>query len=176
MPERGERLPIMPVRVSGFECDEAYFPSVESALDSHVQQHGSAYHMITTPLEGGIQGRMLIVDEVEYLELEMGDRRGRAVRSVGDRPGITVSTDYNGLFDLCIRVGSYEDPILDRGTLWVHLSNPSSTRISVGIRSDHPAIGTADLARLITNGEIAAYGVINSILNNTFNPSSQRKP
>jgi len=56
-------------------------------------------------------------------------KTGSVPRSIDGHHG--VSTDYKTFFNLIVNVGLREDPVFDRGCVWIDVFNPKSPRLSV---------------------------------------------
>lgn len=117
------------------------YHSLEDAYENMVSRFPNKFWHVRVSLETPIQASMIIRDSSdEVLEITVGERTGKAPRNTTSRPvGVGFTIDYDKVSTIFVDVGNYEDPILDRGTVWVDVAKPESADLILAINPNHGA-------------------------------------
>ena len=142
-----------------------YFKDLPEALKYCWDDKSNPY-LIQFPLEVGIKGKL---SDDQMLELTIGGRAMIVPRKMGDRPGLTVSTnfDFENWFDLCLPVYEYNDRVFDRGIFWVSINDEKRAQLKFGLLANNPA-SLPDLIERTSEGEMRATQIINDAFDGIF--------
>ena len=170
--EGAEGQPEGHIQVFGFGKDPQRFSSMTDAVE-WISQGKQEYSMLQFPMEIGIQGSLSGDKEGdELLTLTLGEKTVSVPRAKGNSQGIVVSTDYGFMFNLCIPVGEYDEPVLDRGIAWVSLGDPTSATMKIGIRSKHGQT-SQQLMERVSSAEIEATNYLRKVMDGFIPPFPQ---
>lgn len=88
-------------------------------------------HSVELPWETRVAAELVEDEESgsEKLVLNALGKKGIVPRSVDRHHG--VSTNYKTFFNLVIHVGQRDDPVFDRGVIWINVSSPDSPKLSL---------------------------------------------
>ena len=167
-PEVHESIPPGHIEVDTGDGDRLSFSNLPEALE-YCSRDRERYYQVSSPLEFGINGRLTGIRGEEMLELTVRDKTGIVPRADGEKPGLTVSTNYDfkNWFVLCLKVFEYDDPVFDRGIFWLSINDSELAKLAFGLRPNHPT-SIAEIIKRSSEGQEKAFQILNDAMKGIY--------